>query len=119
MILRSIFFNSGLIGPSFCIFNFTRWISSSTTPFQVPTLTIYPNPAADIFTIVLQEGNAINTLIRLDILNMQGQVVFHDTLSNFPTPQLVWKNEGLPSGTYLIHVYSDGRLIGEQKIVLH
>ena len=76
-------------------------------------------PAADIFTIVLQEGNAIHTLVRLDILNMQGQVVFHDTLSNFPTPQLVWKNDGLPSGTYLVHVYVDKQLIGQQKIVLH
>lgn len=66
------------------------------------TISIYPNPASDKFTISLETDR---TMLDATLMDAQGRMVFRETLSNEAgRMQTSWNVRDLPAGMYLVRL---------------
>jgi uncharacterized coiled-coil protein SlyX len=86
--------------------NFTYFMVGIDTPDKAP-LKVYPNPANDLLFIECEELSAIK------IYDMMGKEV----LSQQGTGKTTININNLPAGTYIVHVLSERKVIGNIKIV--
>jgi hypothetical protein len=82
------------------------WMEVNNTIAEVPTIkkvspSLYPNPVTDRSVVVLPETEAYSS-VRLDIINLFGQVVF--TGKDIPANKIVIDRTLLASGTYMFRV---------------
>lgn len=78
--------------------------------------TIYPNPTNGLFYIGFTE--VVTSNIDITILNMTGQQVYHEKLSN--SDMLIEKKfelQHLPAGTYVM-ILKDDRSISQKKLII-
>lgn len=80
---------------------------------NVPLFKIYPNPTDDYFTIDLN-GTGIDKDTRLDILNMNGQILSSAEIDHLE----VISTSDLESGIYFIRLHINGKLIESDKLVI-
>ncbi|WP_400077532.1 BNR-4 repeat-containing protein [Winogradskyella sp. R77965] len=96
----------------------SKWIVESTTlstlEFDDDTFTakIFPNPAKDEFTILLNATTNANVII----YNMLGKVVYEDTMTS---NRIDIKNNGrFKSGLYLIKVVNENQRVFHSKLMI-
>lgn len=86
-------------------------------PSSVAGLSVFPNPTRQLTNIQLnlaQKGK-----VKVDILNINGQVVLHlvnDTLDK-GLHQFQWNSDSQPAGSYFVHFNLDGVLMSKQVVV--
>jgi len=76
------------------------------------TVSVYPNPAKDKFTVIVPE-NHINS--ELKISNIPGKVVKTIPLRQSKTTVIA---EELPSGIYFVSIIQNGKIINTKKLIL-
>ena len=76
---------------------------------------VYPNPTT--CDVVVEIEKSTSNAIKLDILNAQGQIVKHEYIQSWDTPQYHWALCDLPSGFYMLNIYN-GNNMEQHKIVL-
>ncbi len=74
----------------------------------------YPNPFHSITTFSFE---ALNGKIAIEIINLNGQVVFFETIPEGEY-SLTWNAEGLPDGIYLARLLMNNSEVARSKIVL-
>jgi hypothetical protein len=80
------------------------------------SITLYPNPATDEVNIRV-EGIAIEAQIRVDIYNIQGQMITTLYNGNVAEANRPLNIANLPSGLYLAKIYVDGKAKEQQKLI--
>jgi hypothetical protein len=83
--------------------------SASTDNFSTITLSVYPNPATEFFTITSD-----NTITNINIFNLSGQKVASQTANN--TSETIFTNQ-LTSGLYLVEIATE-KGTTTQKVVV-
>ena len=86
---------------------------------QSPTadLSVFPNPTRQLTNIQLNLAKKGN--VKVDILNVSGQVVQHlvnDTLDK-GLHQFQWNSDNQPAGSYFVHFNVDGTFVAKQVVV--
>jgi hypothetical protein len=83
-------------------------------PAKEASMSLFPNPANSKFTLDL--GSAPGQDTRMILLNMQGQIVYTETLYSRQTNL----NPGVASaGLYIVQVYVRGLLVETKRLVIH
>lgn len=82
-------------------------------------LNVYPNPATDKITVALPHEAHTAGALKLQLTNIYGQVVSVLYEGNYASFRETMSLPVLPTGTYLLSVYTDGKSIGNVKISIH
>jgi len=77
------------------------------------SLRVYPNPATDILWV--EFDNPGNT--QLSLININGQVVMHEMLTETGTQQVEFNLSGLPAGIYMVRMDHNDTFFIERVIV--
>lgn len=77
-------------------------------------LKVYPNPAANNFTILYNDSGIEN--IYFTISNMLGTVIAKDTL--FRSKDYIVSTENLNQGLYIISINNGVNILGQQKLII-
>ena len=93
----------------------TPWATSTEVVDHSKEVNIYPNPTTDWLNINLS-NDLENIALQLDIVNMNGQVVYKETIENQSEVQLSLKHLG--SGIYFVRMYNE-RVTVWKKVVLY
>ena len=84
----------------------------------IPTLDIYPNPAANLANIAYNFKNGGN--VTVNIVNMMGQVVYQSAnLENYGSDELNVNTSDFANGVYFVTVKQDDGEVLTQKLVIN
>jgi hypothetical protein len=81
---------------------------------------VYPNPASDHINILMSPHTSRDAMVKVVLLNLLGQKVAE--LFDGNINELRGRDVQLPqlaSGTYMIHVFTNGKLVGRQKLLIN
>ncbi|MBC8173292.1 MAG: T9SS type A sorting domain-containing protein, partial [Chitinophagales bacterium] len=80
-------------------------------------VSVYPNPAIDAFTVSYAVNNTME--IQIVLLDMTGKMISAETkLVEKGNYTASYSTQQLPSGVYLLQVYSADGMIGQEKLVI-
>lgn len=77
-------------------------------------VTVFPNPNAGIFTIMLHTNNEKNSINEINLYNSMGSIVYTSRPQEKITPVNL---EGLPKGIYLLKI-TDSYSCSIKKIII-
>ena len=84
---------------------------SNIETMNMNSLNIYPSPAKENFTI--SYGKHLKN-VKIELFNMNGQQVLDKNLTNNVTKINI---ENLSSGTYIVHIISENKIIEKDKLI--
>jgi len=111
-VLQDMFFENVSYSGAFGNQNWTNgWVNwnpqltaiEKNAPMELP-ISIYPNPTSGFVTLNLE--NDFNLLTEIQLLDMQGKVVFQSTISLLSITTHI-NVESIPAGTYLFRVLNE------------
>lgn len=102
---------AGETGTYLMDFTITRTITTSVTEKEADIMSIYPNPAKDAVTINL--NGKIN---QLNLLNIQGQLVFSTTLTNIENTYNLPLTD-VSKGVYFLQVQTENAILTKKLVV--
>lgn len=77
------------------------------------SVTIYPNPVSDSFTITVT--NAPEIPLTIKIINLLGQQLYQGELASFQTQKTI-PFGSYPNGTYIVQLYSVNQIVTKKII---
>lgn len=82
------------------------------------SLSLYPNPASDRFTIELQTERSSDSPVTIQVVNLLGKVVFEKTaaVENGFVNEEMNPGSNLPAGTYFIRVIAGNNVVVKQIV---
>lgn len=90
-------------------------VSTDELPGDIArVIRVYPNPFVNTTTIDLGDSNFSD--ISLSLFDVTGRLLRRE---HFASPRFQFDRKGLPSGVYLFRLETDGRLIGNGKIIVN
>ncbi len=92
------------------IFTFTTEDFNSINQLAIAGLNIFPNPTADVLFIEMNESN---TAFQAEILNIQGQTLFKETLQNTQSIHVA----DFPNGVYYLKISNEEGILTKKIIV--
>ena len=78
---------------------------------------IYPNPSSNDVHIRLKSPLASERKINISLKNVQGQIVYVDTLIEVATGEFILPTEGLMNGIYFLQIQNQEKYITEKLIL--
>ncbi len=79
-------------------------------------VTIYPNPANQYLTVSIENHSPHNSNTQIEIINLYGQRVLHETLLQVKT---TLDTSQIPAGSYIYRLTDGGKLFATGKIIIH
>jgi hypothetical protein len=99
-------------------FNLSVFIDGTNTLLQSDKLSISPNPAREELQVMLNLDNP-NPVVSVALTDWQGRTLQRQVIENFQEGQLSFNTGDLPSGVYLIQVYSAEGTTMRKLMVCH
>jgi hypothetical protein len=95
---------TGSLATSNAIIIFGDWLGLGTVGAAENSLSLFPNPNAGTFTLTGSLGSTANETVRIDVVNVLGQVVFTgSTVTNSGAINYkVVLPAGISAGTYML-----------------
>lgn len=87
--------------------NFTGNTAINTPTKKLSTYNVYPNPVRDILSIE-QKGESLNSLINIDILSIDGKLIYSDKTDN---SHYTINTSSWMKGLYLLRVRNGNEII--------
>jgi len=91
-------------------------VGISVVPFSYESLMVYPNPSHGDFTIDIKGGHT-NT-VQVNLYDLSGKLVWNNS-QDINGSKLTVGTAGLTSGTYIVEVADDEKIIGRNKVVIY
>jgi hypothetical protein len=95
-------------------FSVTNGPQSIDENSSTSTIRLFPNPGSGIFKIVLSE-ELQKTANLVTIMDYTGRIIYSKPTNSINSE--TFGDESIPSGLYIVGVYSNGQLIGNQRLV--
>jgi len=89
----------------------------SVVPFELNSLSVYPNPNHSIFTVDVKDN--ITTPVSLHIFDMAGRLVFSADNQALNSGKMQVNATGLRNGTYIVEMATANNVLGRNKIVIY
>ncbi len=91
-------------------------VAAITQPASNFGVNVYPNPSPGVFTVELNTANLENSEIKLDIINIVGQVVYSQNVSFINGKEVLNMQDKLADGVYMLRI-TNGKNIVTKEIV--
>ncbi len=95
-------------------FSVTNGPQSIDENYSASSFRLFPNPGNGIFKIVLNE-ELRKTANLVTIMDYTGRIIYSKATNSINSE--TFGDESIPSGLYIVGVYSDGQLIGNQRLI--
>lgn len=97
----------------FCLGNLEDYKISNNEIVQTDLFSVYPNPASENFSILLEQDSNIKSV---SIYDLNGKKVF--ITENIESPEIYFESNNIDPGVYFIVVISNNKTLVQKLIVL-
>ena len=91
-------------------------MTTSVNTLSSAAIQIAPNPSSGFLNFKVQTDLSNDLLVKIH--NFQGQEIYSNVLDHSQGASLIWTNDHLPNGIYMIQFLELGKVVGYRKIVL-